>query len=339
MVVSRFLAASLALLAVPFLAGGSQFATTDPATDAISNPGIPAWLASFDLQPMAGVASCDNVTIDSSATKALDMVCDTGEIRPGARSSGCTLNFVMEDAVGDTYIGTAGHCGGVGKKWSISGLGEIGVTVFREFVPNLLNLRDWNLIKVHDHQVANVTSTMYRFGGPHGPATAPDPAPNVRVPLPGETVFHFGHGNGFGREHATKGRIAPVVAPLGLTAFVMAGTVGGGDSGSPVRIASGEAAGIAVMGGVLKTGDNRGYVEARCTYIDTNSQGFSDDSCEGYREVCSHLEGACNSFWNPNGLYGIVIATRFDAALEAFRGHLGHDIWVVDGELVGASLA
>ncbi len=276
-----------------------------------------------------GISECDGATVHTEQPQLLHLACDSGEIRPGAKANGCTLNFVMTDAT-DLYIGTAGHCGGVGKRWSMAGIGGFGTTIFREFDgSNLLAMRDWGLILIDREDHGHVNPTMYRFGGPWTPVDGVE----SRAPIPGDGVVLYGNGAGFGQEDAGKARASAVGVLLGDTAFGYAGTVGGGDSGSPVRFATGEPAGIAVAGGITQTGDMRGYVPGRCWYVD-DATGGASDACLPYRAACAETEGACDAPLRAGNLYPLVVVTRFDAALAAFEGYLGHSLTVVDGDVL-----
>lgn len=275
--------------------------------------------------PVPGVAWCDEASVDTATPQLIEFGCDTGEVRPGARASGCTLNFLLSDGV-DLYAATAGHCGGLGKTYHVPGVGPIGQVVFRQFDSNLLNLKDWALIRIDEEAAAKVNPTLYQWGGPvAGPVFG-----TVRVPVPGDSVYHYGHGRGFGEEDATRARAGIVAAPVGTTAFVWPGTVGPGDSGSPVRLGTGEAAGIAVIGGVIITGDNEEFLASQCASLDDAASW--EGSCDALWEVCRHLDGACEAPFHDQGLYGVVIATRLDAALAAFEGYLGRPVWVIEGE-------
>ncbi len=280
-----------------------------------------------------GLEACEDYVVHVEQTRLTEFGCGLGEIRPGVAANGCTLIFVMTDGV-DLYIGTAGHCGGVGKKWSITGVGTFGTTVFREFNNgNLLDMKDWALILIDPAFHHKVNPTMVRFGGPTTNVEGFD----ARAPLSGDPVLQYGHGRGFGKDDATKGR-ASVIAAATPSWFVYPGTVGPGDSGSPVRFATGEAAGIAVIGGVLQTGDNSGYVEGRCAAVDSLALDLTD-ACLAWDMLCPELDGACTAPFREDGLYGVVIVTRFDRALEAFETHLGRDLTVVEGTLPAIAVA
>lgn len=322
----RFVLILAATFLFPLLAASSPAVPTAPDTP----PGQDAPRAPLTFVAGPGASSCDDVGVSLSQPTLLEMTCNTGEIRPGVKSSGCTLNWLMTDGT-DWYIGTAGHCGGVGKTYHVSGLGAIGTTMFREFQgADILNLRDWGLVRIDPAQVANVQASMYRWGGPL------DIAGTVRAPIPGEQALMYGNGQGLGEEDATKGRVWQVLAPLGDTAYALAGSVGKGDSGSPVRAASGQAIGIAVAGGGLTTGDNDDYPWNNCALIQ-NAAGVPG-LCAQAQAFCAETDGACDGAWHDGNIAPLVVITRMDAAIAAFEAHLGHPIWVVAGDLPGVGL-
>lgn len=299
-------------------------ATTALAAPA-STQGSP--VAPIEWVSAAATWTCDAIVLDPAGEAAYDNACGTGgAIRPGVRSGGCTLSWVVTDGT-DLYITTAGHCGGVGASFGVAGVGTIGTVVFRESNFDLTNLRDWAFIRIDPALHAQVDPTMVHYGGPFGAGSAAGLDP-VRPPVPGDGVLQYGHGRGLGEEDATKAR-AGVVAAVLPTAFAYPGEVGGGDSGSPVRFATGEAAGIAVAGGGLLSGDNRGFVPAQCASVEANAPG----ACAPYWEACSRLDGACAGAWRPEGIYGAVLVTRLDVAIAAFEAWLGKDVSVVAGDL------
>lgn len=273
--------------------------------------------------------TCDEAVLDPAGRVAYDNTCSSGgAIRPGVRSGGCTLSWVLTDGT-DLYITTAGHCGGVGASFSVAGVGAIGSVVYQEANFDFTNPRDWAFIRIDPAVASFVDPTMVHWGGPFGAGSAAGLDP-VRPPVPGDGVLQYGHGYGMGQEEGTKAR-AGVVAAVLPTAFAYPGEVGGGDSGSPVRFASGEAAGIAVAGGGLVSGDNRGFVPAYCADL--------DQDCAAYWDACGRLDGACDGVTRPDGIYGAVIVTRLDVAIAAFEAWLGKDVRVVEGNLPGVELA
>lgn len=159
-----------------------------------------------------------------------------GGIRPGAYmvSSGgafCTLNFVVTDGI-DLFIGTAAHCVSLGQRIHVAGHPEIG-TVALDGARG-----DWAFIRIDPEDRPLVDPTLARWGGPTG----------IQAPrIAGDVVFHYGYGASAGQLEPTRGRAGVVlVAGPEASSFLYAGSVDSGDSGSPVMLATGEAAGIAV---------------------------------------------------------------------------------------------
>lgn len=168
-------------------------------------------------------------------------------IRPGARmANGCTLNFVVTDGT-DLYIGTAGHCANLGDALMVDGAAGVhGVAAFDSA------RMDAAFFRIDAGSRGLVDPTMSRFAGP---TTGPTGV-NVRDPLVGELVYHYGHGVSAGSMEETRARAGPVVFPandidpeVAYPQFLFVSSANGGDSGSPVRLASGEAAGILVAAG------------------------------------------------------------------------------------------
>lgn len=271
------------------------------------------------------VWTCDEITLDPFGDPAYDNTCpEGGAIRPGVRAYGCTLSWVVSSGA-DLYIATAGHCGEVGTNVSVPGVGAIGSIVYREANFDLANLRDWAFIEIDPTLHDLVDPTMVHYGGPSSLGTAVGLDP-VRPPVPGDAVLQYGHGRGFGEEEGTKAR-GGIIAALAPTVFAYPGAVGGGDSGSPVRFATGEAAGIVVAGAGLTTSDNRDYIPDQCVDVEL----LLPDACDPYNDLCERLDGSCAAFWRPHGIYGVVIATRLDAALAAFEAWLGLPVTVLEG--------
>jgi hypothetical protein len=172
------------------------------------------------------------------ALPAADLHCAPG-IRPGASSNSCTLNFVVTDGT-DLYIGAAGHCAYTGKRLSVAGVpGQVGTFVL---VRNEFLARDWAFARIDPEDRAFVKGTLCRWAGPFAnPASGAD----VRTPDVGDVALHYGHGVALGATEAARGRVGAVIPNVfGPTVFTLIASVSGGDSGSPVRLATGEAAGI-----------------------------------------------------------------------------------------------
>lgn len=152
-----------------------------------------------------------------------------GVYLPGAF---CTMDFIVTDGT-DLYVGTAGHCvSGTGGRARVAGglaFGTVALDGARG---------DWAFIRVDAEDRDKVDPTLAQWGGPTG----------VRAPLlAGEVVLHYGHGASLGQVPETRGRAGEVLlAGAESSSFLFAGSVDSGDSGSPVVLATGEAAGIVV---------------------------------------------------------------------------------------------
>lgn len=281
--------------------------------------------------PSPSVEACwhGEIHTDSPDGEHVDLDCSDDKLRPGTFSSGCTLGYVLTDGT-DLYMTTAGHCGGEGKRWYVPGLGEIGTTVVSVFDPNLLDWRDYALVKIDEEDREHVEPTLRRFGGPITPVDGLD----TRPPVSGETVLQYGHGRGFGQDPATKGRAGTVTAPLdGWFGYV--GTVGPGDSGSPVRFATGEPAGIAVAVIGLSWEQDQPTPSEVCA----NALASHEEACLPVEVACAELDGACNAPFRKGGIHGLVVSTRMDDALPAFENWLATDLEVVDGALPSTGIA
>ncbi|MHB8605173.1 MAG: chymotrypsin family serine protease [Thermoplasmatota archaeon] len=166
-------------------------------------------------------------------------------IHPGAQvSNGCTYNFVVTDGT-DVYIGTARHCtGAIGDRLGVAGVpGTIGTVAYR----GVRDTADWAFIRIDASARPLVDGTMAGIGGPSRGPTGLD----VRAPEPGEALVHYGWGVATQGQAALRGRVAVALFAddlLSQDEIWFVGSVSGGDSGSPVRLATGEAAGIVVAG-------------------------------------------------------------------------------------------
>ncbi|MGH2728848.1 MAG: hypothetical protein ACRDKS_17890 [Actinomycetota bacterium] len=155
----------------------------------------------------------------------------------------CTSNFVFTNG-SQFFIGTAGHCGGVGAQATMlylpGGLVDIGTIVRSTGDAGIGN--DFALIAIDPSLSADVTGSMAYWGGPTGVYTGSGPA----------VVQHTGWGLVIG----TGG--TPRVG-LGLTwtpnEWIFEGAITPGDSGSGAIVLGGLAAGnithLAVNGGLF----------------------------------------------------------------------------------------
>lgn len=206
-------------------------------------------------------------------------------IRPGSwmiYPAGCTLNFVFGSA-DDYYIGTAGHCAEPGDEVTIVAapgvLMNIGTTV-KSVDGGIGN--DFALIDVRPEMEQHVNPSMAYFGGP---TAAGDPQV-------GDVVEHVGHGVVIGTGGTPRAGVVAYRGPgdesddsergkgkkpggnkgkaAGSDAYAWVGAASPGDSGSPVRLVSGEAAGNLthlVIGGPYVPGDVAGTTIARMLQI------------------------------------------------------------------------
>lgn len=176
------------------------------------------------------------VPLGAGPTPDVNDVRCTG-IRPGALLSGiCTASFVFEDSVGDTYLGTAGHCFPNGATVSIPGVGAIGTVVYSI---NGGVGADFALIKINASKLSLVSPEMCNWAGPTGTFNG--------VGFLGEPTVQTGHGSGVGIPTIL---VVPPPRPKtgvglswGATSFTWVGSSIPGDSGSAIRTEVGDALG------------------------------------------------------------------------------------------------
>ena len=174
--------------------------------------------------------------------------------------AGCTLNFVF-GSPGSYAIGTAGHCTSVGEEVTIVAapgvLMNIGTT--SRSVNNGVG-DDFALINIRPEMQQHVRPSMAHFGGPTG----------VGSPQFGDVVEHSGHGLVIGTGGTPRAGVVVYRGPgenAGSDAFAWDGASTPGDSGSPVRLASGAAAGDLthlVVGGPYVPGNVAGTSISGC---------------------------------------------------------------------------
>lgn len=199
----------------------------------------PDWYTDeLHAQVVAAGKKGDTVAIPDGVDYPTSGLAFTG-IRPGAwiiAPAGCTTNFVF-GRKGDYSIGTAGHCADVGDEVTLIAapgvLMNIGKTV--KSVDNGIG-NDFALIDIYPRMQQYVNPSMAYFGGP---TSAGDP----RF---GDLVEHAGHGLVVGTGGTPRAGIV-VYRGSGETrrgdAFAWDGAAAPGDSGSSVRLTTGEAAG------------------------------------------------------------------------------------------------
>ncbi|MGH3344270.1 MAG: hypothetical protein ACRDPK_15655 [Carbonactinosporaceae bacterium] len=226
----------------------------------------PGWYTpELHQKVLAAAARGEGVPLPEGTEYEASGLAFTG-IRPGAwmiSPAGCTLNFVF-GGPGDYFIGTAGHCAKVGEQVTIIAapgiLMNIGRTV--KSVDNGIG-NDFSLIDVRPAMEQHVNPSMAYFGGPTAAGS-----PKVT-----DIVEHAGHGLVIGTGGTPR---AGVVAfrgrgdTGGSDAFAWVGAASPGDSGSPVRLSSGQAAGDLthlVVGGKYVPSDVAGTTIARMLEI------------------------------------------------------------------------
>jgi hypothetical protein len=173
-------------------------------------------------------------------------------IRPGqwlisAGSNGvawCSANFVFRKS--STYgLGTAGHCA---AKDALGAFPDVTAYVMPppgQGLPGIYHIGkfalvhnndigdDFAMVGVYPQFNAWMDPTMPVWGGPIGVYTANTPT----------VVEHFGHGAVVGTGGTPRAGAAPIWTARGGTAFAWYGAGAPGDSGSGVRVVTGEAAG------------------------------------------------------------------------------------------------
>ncbi|MGH3713801.1 MAG: hypothetical protein ACRDT4_10130 [Micromonosporaceae bacterium] len=160
-------------------------------------------------------------------------------IRPGAwilEPAGCTANFVF-GSPGNYYIGTAGHCAEVGDVVTIIAAPGILMTIGKTLksVDGGIG-NDFALIGIYPAMQQHVRPSMAHFGGPTGAGS----------PKFGDVCEHTGHGLVIGTGGTPRAGVVVYRGPgenSGSDAFAWDGAAAPGDSGSPVRLLNGQAAG------------------------------------------------------------------------------------------------
>ncbi|MGH3646723.1 MAG: hypothetical protein ACRDTM_06065 [Micromonosporaceae bacterium] len=240
------LAAAGALLVT---AGVAQAATTTVSTGAV-NPfagatvkelikPTPSWFTDeLAAKAHAAAERGEGVAIPDGVDYPTSGLAFTG-IRPGAwilEPAGCTANFVF-GSPGSYHIGTAGHCAEVGDVVTIIAapglLMTIGKTV-KSVDGGIGN--DFALIQIYSSMQQHVNPSMAYFGGPTGAGS----------PQFGDICEHAGHGLVIGTGGTPRAGVVVYRGPgeaSGSDAFAWDGAASPGDSGSPVRLADGKAAG------------------------------------------------------------------------------------------------
>lgn len=233
------MSAALALVAVPAhgaLIDAPRQAGAEPVE--LSAPQPEWYTPQLHTEVLEAADRGEGVSVPDGADYPAGGLAFTG-IRPGAwmiAPAGCTMNFVFGQAP-DYYIGTAGHCTEVGDEVTIIAapgvLMNIGTTV--RSVDNGVG-DDFALVEIRPEMAEHVNPSMTYFGGPTGQGS----------PQPGDIVEHAGHGLVIGTGGTPRAGVVAYRGPgdeQGSDAFSWAGAASPGDSGSPVRLADGAAAG------------------------------------------------------------------------------------------------
>jgi hypothetical protein len=164
-----------------------------------------------------------------------------GKIRPGAlmtSPAGCTMSWVFSDTAGNFYQTTAGHCtSSVGQNVAVQGVGVIGKVVFR--IEAGIG-SDISLVKIDASKVSFVDPTLCHWGGPTGIAT-----PAGASVAGQDAMLHYGWGVAFsGQTTRARAGVLPSTGWYADGSVRMYGLTDGGDSGSPMMLSNGLAAGV-----------------------------------------------------------------------------------------------
>lgn len=172
-----------------------------------------------------------------------------GTIRPGApmtSPAGCTYSFILRDASGNLYTGSAAHCVSfVGQRVSTTSIGAFGTVV----TDGALGV-DYALIRIDANRHDRVNPTLCAWGGPIGADPGNRP--------PNDVLLEYGWG--FATDATAQTRTRTLVETT-RNAFNIewAGVGSGGDSGGPVVSAEGYAVashtyGVTPFAGVVREG-------------------------------------------------------------------------------------
>lgn len=205
-------------------------------------------------------------------------------IHPGARSSACTLNWVVTDGV-HTYVGAAQHCvGALGQPLFVEGVSDsVGVLAWK-------GRNDSAFYRIDVEDLDKVSGSLEGWGGPTG----------VRTGVPGDTALVFGHGYVTEGYAALRGRPATVAYAYATDQrVILAMSASGGDSGSPVGLATGEALGFISAGVFVQN------------------------------LVCPAAPaGTCDPYYTSQGVFAVSLTTE----LKHFSKDLKRPVTIVKGE-------
>ncbi len=149
----------------------------------------------------------------------------------------CTTSFVFQTTPGpfdpaqQLYVGTAGHCAGVGQSVVVvagcpGGAPEVLLDIGTVVVSNIGEGNDFALIAIHPYLNGCVSPSMAHWGGPTGTYRS-----DAEIP-----VVHSGHGTGLGAGGTPR---AGLLRRSTATEHGWLGAADPGDSGSGVNTATG----------------------------------------------------------------------------------------------------
>lgn len=198
----------------------------------------------------AALAGCEvarRATAYSGASPVEDLVlgvCDG--IRPGAYvkvgTPQCSLGFLLK-AGAQWYASIAGHCASVGDEVRLRDGTLVGTAVFSR---NEGIGEDFAVLRIRPEVEGLVDPAMCGWGGPTGLWSPPG-----ELYLDDRVLRLFGHGMLVEQTRAERARSAPLTY-FTPRAFALDGPVSPGDSGAPVRTASGEAVGVFTDGTAVR---------------------------------------------------------------------------------------
>ncbi|MGH3734625.1 MAG: hypothetical protein ACRDT6_03225 [Micromonosporaceae bacterium] len=271
MTLRRTLLAIAAAATLLVTAGAAQGATTttDPFAGATVTELItptPSWYTPelADAAHAAGLRG-EGVAIPDGVDYQASGLAFTG-IRPGAwilEPAGCTTNFVF-GSPGSYHIGTAGHCAEVGEVVTLIAAPGLLMTIGKvvKSVDGGIG-NDFALIAIYPAMQQHVNPSMAYFGGPTSAGS----------PTLGDVCEHAGHGLVIGTGGTPRAGVVVYRGRgevSGSDAFAWDGAASPGDSGSPVRLLNGQAAGDLthlVVGGPYVPGVIAGTSIARMLQI------------------------------------------------------------------------
>lgn len=243
---NRVRIAALAAVTLALLVSPVRASVSPVRIDHAKAP-VPAWYTP-ELHQRVLKAGPRGVPLPKDAKVATSSLAFLG-IRPGQLiivNGGvlCSSNFVFTGG-GRYYIGTAGHCGGVGDQVSMlyapKGLVDIGTIVRSTGNPGARRAPDFALVQIHSSLTADISPSMAYWGGPTGVFTGTGIQP----------VLHAGWGLVVG----TGGTPRAGLAYQWGDEYRFEGAIVFGDSGSGAVVAGGLAAGN-ITHIAVNTGDN-----------------------------------------------------------------------------------